>query len=151
MGSYWGPRVAAEDPRVKALVGAMGVFLQKDTIFKHSKPAYRANYKYMSNIYDEDQFDAMAAQMTLEPIVGKISCPTLLAMGEFDELCPLEDAERMFELLNCPKEMWVYEDETHTFGSRLPDFYPQVADWVRDALTGKISPGHNKRIDHAAR
>ena len=151
MGSYWGPRVAAEDPRVKALVGAMGVFLQKDTIFKHSKPAYRANYKYMSNIYDEDQFDAMAAQMTLEPIVGKISCPTLLAMGEFDELCPLEDAERMFELLNCPKEMWVYEDETHTFGSRLADFYPQVADWMRDALTGKISPGHNKRIDHAAR
>ena len=81
MGSYWGPRIAASDVRVKALVGAMGNYLQKDTIFRHSKPAYRANYMYMSNTYGEDAFDAMAAQMTLEPLAGQIKCPTLLAMG----------------------------------------------------------------------
>jgi dipeptidyl aminopeptidase/acylaminoacyl peptidase len=106
---------------------------------------------YMSNIHDEDQFDAMAEQMTLEPIAGKVKCPTLLAMGEFDELCPLEDGERMFELLGGPKELWVYEDESHTFGSRLPDFYPQVADWMRDALAGKFPAGYKKRIDQPAR
>jgi len=93
----------------------------------------------------------MAAQMTLEPLAGKIICPTLLAMGEFDELCPLEDGERMFDLLNCPKEMWVYEDETHVFGSRLPDFYLDVADWMRDALNGKFPSGYSRRIDHPAR
>ena len=125
--------------------------LQKDTIFQHSKPAYRANYMYMSNIYDEDAFDAMAKQMTLEPIAAKIKCPTLLAMGEYDELCPLADGERMFDMLTCPKELWVYEDESHTFGSRLPDFYLHVADWMRDALNGKFPAGHKKRIDHAAR
>ena len=151
MGSYWGPRIAAHDPRVKALVGAMGVYLQKDTIFKQSKPAYRANYMYMSNIHDEDAFDEMAANMTLEPLVDQIRCPTLLAMGEFDELCPLEDAERLFDMLSCPKELWVYEDETHTFGSRLPDFYLQVADWMRDALKGRFEPGYAKRVDHPAR
>jgi pimeloyl-ACP methyl ester carboxylesterase len=105
----------------------------------------------MSNTYDEDAFDAMAAQMTLEPIAGKIKCPTLLAMGEYDELCPLADGERMFDLLTCPKELWVYEDETHVFGSRLPDFYLQVADWMRDALNGKFPAGYKNRIDHAAR
>lgn len=151
MGSYWGPRVAAHDPRVKALVGAMGVYLQKDTIFKHGKPAYRANYMYMSNIHDEDNFDAMAEAMTLEPIASKIGCPTLLAMGEFDELCPLEDAEALFDMLDCPKELWIYEDETHTFGSRLPDFYLQVADWMRDALDGRFEPGHARRVEHPAR
>jgi len=151
MGSYWGPRIAARDPRVKALAGVMGVYLQKDTIFRQAKPAYRHNYMYMSNLHDEDAFDAMAEQMTLEPLARDIRCPTLLAMGEFDELCPLDDAERLFELLDCPKEMWVYEDETHTFGSRLPDFYLQVADWMRDALEGRIGPGHARRIDHPAR
>ncbi len=151
MGSYWGPRIAAHDPRVKAVAGAMGVYLQKDTIFKHGKPAYRANYKYMSNIYDEDAFDEMAARMTLEPLIENIRCPTLLAMGEFDELCPLEDAESLFEALRCPKELWVYENETHTFGSRLPDFYLQVADWMRDALQGRFGPGHARRVDHPAR
>ncbi len=151
MGSYWGPRIAAHDPRVKAVAGAMGVYLQKDTIFKHGKPAYRANYKYMSNIYDEDAFDEMAARMTLEPLIENIRCPTLLAMGEFDELCPLEDAESLFDALRCPKELWVYENETHTFGSRLPDFYLQVADWMRDALQGRFGPGHARRVDHPAR
>lgn len=151
MGSYWGPRIAAHDARVKALVGAMGVYLQKDTIFKHGKPAYRANYMYMSDIHDEDAFDEMAEQMTLEPLADAIRCPTLIAMGEFDELCPLEDAERLFDLLDCPKELWVYEDETHTFGSRLPDFYLHVADWMRDALEGRLPPSHARRIDHPPR
>ena len=151
MGSYWVPRIAAHDPRVKAIVGAMGVYGQKDTIFQHSKPAYRANYKYMANEYDDAQFDEMAAQMTLAPLVDKIRCPTLLAMGEFDELCPLEDAQGFFESLHCPKEFWVYENETHTFGSRLPDFYLHVADWLRDAINGRIGAGHARRIDHPAR
>ncbi len=93
----------------------------------------------------------MAAQMTLEPIAPRIKCPTLLAMGEFDELCPLEDGERMFDMLNCPKELWIYEDETHTFGNRLPDFYLHVADWMRDALDGKFLEGYRKRVDHLAR
>lgn len=151
MGSYWGPRIAAYDRRVKALVGAMGVFLQKDTIFRYAKPAYRTNYMYMSNVYDEDEFDAMAAKMTLAPLADRIVCPTLLAMGEFDELCPIEDGEQMFDLLRCPKELWVYEDETHTFGNRLPDFYLHVADWMRDALNGRIPAGHVRRVDCAAR
>ena len=151
MGSYWGPRIAAHDARIKACAGAMGVYQQKDTIFKHSKPAYRANYMYMSNVYDEDEFDKMIDQMTLAPIVDKIKCPTLLAMGEFDELCPLEDAEDLFEKLTCPKELWVYENETHTFGGRLPDFYLQVADWMKDALEGRFEPGHARRVDHPAR
>src|SRR3954466_6218333 len=73
MGSYWAPRIAAFDPRVKALVGAMGVYGQKDTIFRHSKPAYRHNYMYMSNIHDEEEFDAMADRMTLEPVAGRIA------------------------------------------------------------------------------
>lgn len=151
MGSYWMPRIAAHDARLKAVVGAMGVYGQKDTIFKHSKPAYRANYMYMANIHDEAKFDEMAARMSLVPIVDKIRCPTLLAMGEFDELCPLEDAESFYAALKCPKELWVYENETHTFGSRLPDFYLHVADWLRDALNGKFAAGYAKRIDHPAR
>ena len=151
MGSYWGPRVAAHDKRLKACVGAMGVYLQKDSIFKSGKPAYRANYKYMSNIHDEDEFDAMAEQMTLEHIAGDIKCPTLLAMGEFDELCPLEDAERLFDLLGGPKELWVYENEAHTMGGRLPDFYLMVADWLRDAIEGRFGPDHAVRRFFEAR
>ena len=151
MGSYWAPRIAAHDPRIKAVVGAMGVYQQKDTIFKHSNPAYRANYMYMSNVYDEERFDAMIDQMSLAPLADKIKCPTLLAMGEFDELCPLEDGEALYDMLRCAKELWVFENETHTFGGRLPDFYLYVADWLHDALDGRFTAGHARRIDFPAR
>ena len=63
----------------------------------------------------------------------------------------IEDGEELFEMLQCPKELWVFENETHTFGGRLPDFYLFVADWLRDALDGKLAAGHAKRIDYAAR
>jgi dipeptidyl aminopeptidase/acylaminoacyl peptidase len=106
---------------------------------------------YMSNTYDEDAFDALTDQMLLAPLAEKIVCPTLLVMGEFDELCPLEDGERLYERLQCPKELWVYENETHTFGGRLPDFYLHVADWTRDALNGKFAAGHTRRVNHAVR
>jgi dipeptidyl aminopeptidase/acylaminoacyl peptidase len=89
--------------------------------------------------------------MSLSPLAGDIKCPTLLVMGEFDELCPLEDGETLFEELTCPKELWVYENETHTFGGRLPDFYLHVADWMRDALLGKLPKDHAKRVDFAPR
>lgn len=151
MGSYLGSRIAAHDRRVKASVGAMGTFGQKDTIFKHGKPVFRANFKYMSNTYDEDAFDAMAAQMSLEPLAKRFHCPTLMTMGEYDEICPLEDGERLFSMLECPKELWIYENETHSFGSRLPDFYLQMADWMRDALDGKTPAGHNRRVYHTMR
>ncbi len=146
MGSYWGPRVAAYDRRLKACVGAMGVYLDKDAIFNQGRPAYKENYMYMSNIHDEAEFDRMAARMTLEPLAGEIRCPTLLAMGEFDELCPLEDAFTLYHLLRCPKEIWVFEDENHVMGGRLPDFYTLVADWMADALAGKLGPGHAREV-----
>ncbi len=152
MGSYWGPRVAAFDPRDQGAGRRHGQSICRRTRSSStpSRPIApttcicRTSMTRMSST-------PWPTQMTLEPIAGKIKCPTLLAMGEYDELCPLADGERMFDLLSCPKEMWVYEDESHTFGSRLPDFYLQVADWMRDALAGKFPVGHKKRIDHAAR
>ena len=91
------------------------------------------------------------ALLTLAPLADRIKCPTLLAMGEFDELCPLEDGEQLYAMLRCAKELWVFENETHTFGGRLPDFYPLVADWLRDAIDGRFKAGHARRVDFPAR
>jgi len=151
MGSYLGSRIAAHDPRLKACVAAMGVYLQKTTIFEHAKPYYKANYMYMSNVHDEDEFDRMAEQMTLEPLVERITCPTLLVMGEYDELCPLEDAERLFEMLHCPKELWVFQDESHGIGGRLSDFFLWMTDWLANALAGDFREGHARRVDFPLR
>jgi len=77
----------------------------------------------------------------------RISCPTLLTMGEYDPLCHLEAAEDFFRELKCPKELWVLENEFHRISLRQGiggiEIYPYIADWLRDELDGK----HTKTLD----
>ena len=87
------------------------------------------------------------------PICGhldKIQCPTLLATGEFDPLCPLEDAIEAYDELKSPKEMWVFENQYHpqrslsNLGSLANHEY--VVDWLHDVLVGKGISKRHKRI-----
>ncbi|MFQ5861417.1 MAG: hypothetical protein ACE5IG_07725, partial [Dehalococcoidia bacterium] len=54
----------------------------------------------------------------------------------------------LFDEVAGPKEIWVMENEFHY--SRVPDglegvdSHPFMADWIRDALDGRLSPGHRK-------
>ena len=63
---------------------------------------------------------------------------TLLVTGEFDPLCPLEDAIEVYGDLTCRKEMWVVEDQFHPLWG-LPNLgglycHDYVADWCARAL-----------------
>lgn len=137
MGSYWAPTVAAGDRRVKACAAALGCFLQKRTIFDLAPPSFRSNMMLMTGVSDDDRFDELAAQMTLERFADRITCPTLLAHGEFDQLCSLEDARAFFAMLECPKELWVFENEFHALGRLRGEMFSWVADWLGDRLAGK--------------
>lgn len=138
MGSYWAPRIASHDRRIAACVGALGVFMQKNTIFNEAQPTFKRRYMYMAGLEDESEFDVMAKDMTMAGLGSKIACPTLLVSGELDELCPVEDAHELFNELVCPKELWVYEGEFHPLGGVISDALPRIYDWLSDALNGRI-------------
>lgn len=140
MGSYWALRIAAFDKRPKACVAAIGCYLQKDTIFNVAQPLFKINFMYMSGIDDEQEFDEMSAEMTMEGLENRISCPTLLATGQYDQLSPLEDAYKLFENLKCPKEMWVFENEFHSLGGVSTELFPWVADWIDDCFKRGVEP-----------
>lgn len=146
MGSYWAPSSAAEDPRIKCCVAAFGCFLDKTMIFEQAPPAFKLNYMIMSGIRDEEAFDQMARQMTLERYAGRIRCPVLLMHGEFDQLCPLEDARRLMTLLQCSRELWVFENEFHSIGRRRAELVAWAADWLRDVLNGSYDPATNREV-----
>ena len=42
--------------------------------------------------------------------------PYLCIAGESDELCPLENTERMFQTLRSPKQLVIYADSRHSVG-----------------------------------
>jgi dipeptidyl aminopeptidase/acylaminoacyl peptidase len=146
-GCHWGVRVAAVDRRVRALATTYAVVGPKKAIFGEASPRFKQMFMYMAGQTDEAEFDAMAEKMDTAGFAERISCPTLLTMGEYDPLCHLEAAEDFFKELRCPKELWVLENEFHRISLRQGiggiEIYPYIADWLRDELDGK----HPKTLD----
>jgi pimeloyl-ACP methyl ester carboxylesterase len=150
MGSFWGSRIAAHDDRIKACLVATGCFMmERHPIFEEASPRFRLTFKYMTGIQDDDEFDKMVAGMTLKGIGSKIKCPTLVWVGEFDPLSPLQEAELFFESIAGPKEMWIMEDDFHNSYSRglcdIPISHI-AADWLKDKLEGKYPKDMARKV-----
>ena len=149
MGSYWSLRLASSDHRMAAVASGVACFNPNNTIFTQSSPRFKQMFMYMAGMEDEDEFDEMARTMTVRGSMERVRCPTLLVTGEFDPLCPLEDAIEVFEELRVPKELWIFENQFHplwkiqNLGSL--DSHEYVLDWLGMVLMGKgLSPGHRR-------
>ena len=143
MGSYWSLRLASYDHRVAAIASGVACFNPNNTIFSESSPRFKQMFMYMAGIDNEEEFDKMSSKMTVKGYSEKIKCPTLLVTGEFDPLCPLEDAIEVFEDLTCKKEMWVIEDQFHPLWN-IPnlgklDCHHYTVDWLQRVLFSKNS------------
>lgn len=151
MGSYWSLRLSSYDHRAAAVVSSVACFNPNNTIFTQSSPRFKQMFMYMAGYEDENRFDEEVAQgMTVRGYLGKISCPTLLVTGEFDPLCPLEDAIEAFADLKVPKEMWVMENQYHPLWGIANlggmDCHEYVLDWLRALFSGKRLPKQRGRI-----
>lgn len=140
MGTRWGVEVAAIDPRIKVLVGQMPCVGPLDIIFEQAQPNFKRIYMYMCNISDEAEFDRMVKDFDLTKQGRQMKCPYLLVGGELDELCTPEDMKQFFDVLTCPKEMWLYEGVFHPMGEVAADITASIADWLHDVLTKGAVP-----------
>jgi pimeloyl-ACP methyl ester carboxylesterase len=142
MGSYWSLRLSSYDHRAAAVISSVACFNPNNTIFTQSSPRFKQMFMYMAGYDNEERFDKEVAQgMTVRGYLGKVKCPTLLMTGEFDPLCPLEDAVEAFDDLKVPKEMWVIENQYHPLWG-LPNFggldcHDYAFDWLKAFFSGK--------------
>lgn len=136
MGSYWGTHMAAAEPGFKACaVSGVNLETGQHSIFNMAAPSFKLNYMHMAGYDDEEAFDAFARTLTLKGVASKVRCPYLAAAGEDDELCPIEFVYEMFEELDCPKVLHVYEGERHSI--RNPSARTVIIDWLKERLDGK--------------
>ena len=136
MGSYWGPRVVAAEPRFKACaVSGVCVEPGQYTIFNTASPTFKLNYMYMSGYDDEAAFDEFAKTLTLKEAAANITCPYLVVAGEDDELCPIEFVFDFMAGIRSPKVLVVYEGEKHSI--RNPRSRTLLVDWLTDRLASK--------------
>jgi len=147
MGSRYSVEVAAYDERLKCCVGQMANVCPTDVIFNQAQPNFKRIYMYMTNIGDEAEFDAYADEMDdfFFTAGDELKAPYLLVAGDLDELCPPDDVEKWLDRLNCPKELWMYEDVFHPMGEVTPDIYPAIADWILETLNNGRPDGHDVR------
>ncbi|MBI2091119.1 MAG: alpha/beta hydrolase [Deltaproteobacteria bacterium] len=137
MGSYWGTRIAATEPRIKACaVGAPCFEPGFHTLFSRACPTFKMNAMHMAGYDDEGAFDEFAKSFSLIGVASKVSCPYLVVTGEEDELCPLEFIEQRFDEVRSPKKLVVFEGERHSI-PLYPQLRTTMADWLKDRLEGK--------------
>jgi dienelactone hydrolase len=142
LGSYYAPLVASYDSRVKGIATLLGAFTSFELLMHSVQPGCRNKFKYMTGVYDDDEFDTMVEQMSLANIADKIKVPILASSGEFDEMCPPEMTMGFFKMLNCPKEVWILEDEHHSCAGMYHELYAWALDWLRDVLTKGLPADH---------
>lgn len=150
-GSFWAMRLAASEKRIAAVASAAACLGTKYGLFQQVSPHYKRQFMYMSGIYDEREFDQVAEKYVLtDQQLASIKCPVLMVVGEFDRMCPLPEAWRVYQNLRCPKEFWLAEDDDHT-PHRYPQFgnipaFPVFADWLRDVMLKGLPPDHDRRV-----
>jgi hypothetical protein len=134
--------IAAADRRVEAVATAAACYGPKQAIFETASPRFKQVFMYMAGIHDEAAFDAMAETMTLDAVAPRVECPSLQVVGEYDPLAPLDDVLAVYRLVPPPKEIWVCENDFHvprgTANFGHADFYGFLANWLRDALEGRM-------------
>lgn len=133
-GSYWGPRMAAAERRLKACACMMGSFYEQG--FDLGQPTFKENLMYMTGSETETEVDELVPAITLDGLEERIGCPLLVLHGELDELTPEEDARRFIDrAVNAnPRELVIYENEFHPLGGVSPQVFNKVADWLHDRL-----------------
>ena len=136
MGSYWAPRVVAEDKRFKACA-VSGVCMEPGqyAIFNMSSPTFKMNYMYMSGYDDEAAFDEFAKTLTLKGVTSRIACPYMVVAGEDDEHCDMKFVYELMSEIPGPQLLYVFEGERHSI--RNPRARSLVVNWLIDRLLDK--------------
>jgi cephalosporin-C deacetylase-like acetyl esterase len=147
MGTRYSVEIASADKRIKAVVGQMPCVGPTDVIFNQAQPNFKRIHMYMMALKDEVAFDIAVNEMDENFVrCGEaLSVPYLLVAGDMDELCPVEDINAWMARLQCPKELWLYEDVFHPMGEVAADIYPALADWMWESLQSGRPADHDVR------
>src|SRR5688500_3703611 len=90
-GSHWGMRIAAKEHRIAAAAAPWASFVDKYYLLNEESPRYKQLFAYLTQSETEQELDNVVSQMTMEGLMDKIQCPTLIVAGEYDPRAPIEE------------------------------------------------------------
>jgi len=133
MGAIYGPRAAAYEKRIKALVGLAGPY-NLGECWDALNPLTRGGYVFYTKSKDEAEAKRKAYTLNLEGILDKVDQPMLVIHGGKDRLFPPSHAERIArEAGNAT--LVIYPDGNHVCNNIAYKYRPLMADWLSEQLT----------------
>lgn len=135
MGGYFGPKAAAQDDRIKALVAWCVVYDYKN--YEDIKNVHESTYIGLKAVTRAKTFAEAKAfydEFSLAPYASKIKCPTLLSHGGLDRVTPMINVDKILKDLTCPIEKLIWEDSGHCCHDRSHILRPAMADFFRRHL-----------------
>ena len=132
MGAIYGPRAAAYEPRLRALVGLAGPYNLGDC-WDALNPLTKGGYLFYTKSANEEEAKRKAHTLNLEGILKGVRQPMLVIHGAKDRLFPPAQAERIAR--EAPHATLVmYPDGNHVCNNIAYKYRPLMADWLAETL-----------------
>ena len=132
LGGYYAPRVAAFEPRARAVAGISGPFCFGD-MWDSLPPMTRQTFVVKSGARDDAEGKKLASQLDLAGVCGKIAIPALYVTGQRDRLIPWQQTAR--QAAETPNGTFLNHPEgNHGVSNLTYQFRPLIADWMADQL-----------------
>ena len=137
MGAIYGPRAAAFERRLAAVVGLVGPYNLGDC-WDALNPLTRGGYIFYTKSENEAEAREKAYTLNLEGVLDKVSQPLLVIHGALDRLFPPAQAERIAR--EAPNARLVmYPDGNHVCNNIAYKYRPLMADWMREQLRQPVA------------
>ncbi len=132
LGGHYGPKAAAGDKRLKAIV-AWGACYEMKRIDQMPK-MFKEGWLFMLGEPTIEAVHKRLHVVTLQGIAEKITCPMLIVHGGLDKWTPLPDAERLAREARGPVEKLIWNDSIHCCHDRSHIVRPAMADYLARTL-----------------
>ena len=132
MGGIYGPRAAAKEKRLRAIVALAGPY-DLSECWSALNPLTKAGYVFYTHSRDEGEAFERSKALTLRGVLKDVTCPLLVIHGGKDRLFPPEQAERIVhEAPNAT--LLLYPEGNHVCNNIPYKYRPAMADWMAEQL-----------------
>jgi 2,6-dihydroxypseudooxynicotine hydrolase len=132
MGGIYGPRAAAKEKRLRAVVALAGPY-DLSECWPGLNPLTKGGYVFYTKSRDEAEAFERSQALTLRGVLKDVTCPLLVIHGGKDRLFPPEQAERIVrEAPNAT--LLLYPEGNHVCNNIPYKYRPAMADWMAERL-----------------
>jgi 2,6-dihydroxypseudooxynicotine hydrolase len=133
LGGYCAIRMAAHDPRVRA-VAAVSPPFSAEVYWNVTLFAMRRELASLYNMPVEEM-DKHIPRITLADTLPSLDRPLMVAGGGHDMITPGDEAYRIFESARCERELVFYPRGAHDCFNVLSDLRPRMVGWLARQVT----------------